>query len=72
MALSVIGCAGFVISQSHFLFFVAASVFYQIFSKFLSEVLKCRGMSGIAFEADPLIFLLFPLWRHLDAILDFR
>ena len=31
-------------------------IFYQIFSKLLSEVFKCWGMSGIAFEADSLIF----------------
>ena len=30
--------------------------FHRIFSKFLSEVYKIRGMSGIAFEPDPLIF----------------
>ena len=32
--------------------------FYQIFSKLLSEVFKCQGMSGIAFEADLLFFTL--------------
>ena len=30
--------------------------FNRIFSKFLSDVYKIRGMSGIAFEPDPLIF----------------
>ena len=46
--------------------------FYRIFSKLLSEVLKCQGMSGIAFESDPLIISPFPVWRHMAAILDFR
>ena len=30
--------------------------FNRISSKYLSKVLKCRGMSGIALEPDPLIF----------------
>ena len=33
--------------------------FNRIFSKFLSEVYKIRGMSGIAFEPDPLIFTVY-------------
>ena len=62
------GCVSFMMSQSWFLVFWGGLNFYQIFFKFLSE---CKAMSGIPFEADPLIFSVSG-WCHLDANLDFR
>ena len=43
--------------------------FCRIFSKFLSEVLKCREISGIAFVAYPLIFTVSGMmssFRHFE------
>ena len=44
----------------HFFRWLSGSLnFYQIFSKFLYEMLKCREMSIIVFEIDPSIFTVF-------------
>ena len=57
------GCVDFVTSQSLFYIFLRRHSgglnFYQIFSKFLYEMLKCREMSIIVFEIDPSIFTVF-------------
>ena len=60
--------------NNHLRWFCGGLNSYRNFSRFLSEVYEIKGMSGIEFEAVPLISAVFGMTsfsRHFDFSLKF-